>query len=128
MGLPLQVTSVWAEEITTSAIPLTTTWRALTVMSPFLPLGELCCSLMTTWPSGKVMAWLGCPETTIVCPLMSRLTMSELPLTEGPPGVHMAIALATSKLAAMVFAPTVRLRSAVDASERLRSPWPILVA
>src|SRR5713101_2720247 len=51
--VPRHVISAWADEITTSAIPSTTTCSALTVISPALPLAELVCSLITTLPFGR---------------------------------------------------------------------------
>src|SRR5713226_1941544 len=91
---PPQVISACAEEITTFATPSTSTCSALTLISPVLPLAELFCSLMITRPIGKGIVWLGCPETTIDCPLITRSTISELPLTDAVPFWHSAVALA----------------------------------
>src|SRR5216684_2222512 len=97
-------------------------------MLPVLPLTELDCSLMMTSPTGRVIVWLGWPETAIVWPFMTRSAISELPLTAGPPVVQTAMALDRRKLAAMVLPPAVRLTSATDASERARSAWPMVDA
>ena len=87
------------------------------------------CSLMTTCPpAGSEMVWFGAPETAIVWPLMTRLASSELPEVAGPFDVQTAIAEAMRKSAEMELPPTVRLTSATDASERLRSPWPTVEA
>src|SRR5256884_3717861 len=56
-----QPMSACADDTTTSAIPLTTTWSALTVISPG---GAVGCSLITTCPFGSEMVWLGCPLIT----------------------------------------------------------------
>src|SRR5712664_1746184 len=98
-------------------------------MLPVLPLMELDCWLMmTSAPAGSVIVWLGCPETAIVWPLMTRSAISELPLTAGPPVVQTAMALDRRKLAAMVLPPAVRVTSATEASERARSAWPMVDA
>src|SRR5258708_32449989 len=99
-------------------------------MLPVLPLTELDCSLMIaiTPPTGRVIVWLGCPETANGWPLTTRSAISELPLTAGPPVVQTAMALDRSKLAAMVLPPAVRVTSATEASERARSAWPMVVA
>src|SRR5712692_9084049 len=99
-------------------------------MLPILPLTEFDCSLMITItpPTGRVIVWLGCPETAIGWPLMTSSAISDLPLTAGPPVVQTAMALDRRKLAAMVLPPAVRLTSAADASERARSAWPMVDA
>src|SRR5258705_3181610 len=76
-GAPRHTMSACAEDTTTSATPVTTTCRALTVMSP----GEPDCSLITTLPrpAGSRMVWLGEPDTTIGVPLIPRLTISDDP-------------------------------------------------
>src|SRR3989449_10694624 len=58
-----QPMSACADDTTTSATPVTTTWSALTVISPG---GAVGCSLITTRPGpvGRKMGWLGCPLTT----------------------------------------------------------------
>src|SRR5713101_1631004 len=125
LGAP-QVTSASAEEMMTFATLGMTTCSALTVRSagPWF-----FCSLMTTCPpAGSEMVWFGAPETAIVWPLMTRLASSELREVAGPFGVQTAIAEAMSKSAEMELPPTVRLTSATDASERLRSPWPTVEA
>src|SRR5260370_9752866 len=85
-------------------------------MLPVLPLTELDCSLMITItpPTGRVIVWLGCPETTNGWPLMTRSAISELPLTAGPPVVQTAMALDRRKLAAMVLPPAVTAASATQ--------------
>src|SRR5258708_6102644 len=97
-------------------------------MLPVLPWSELDCSLMMTSPTGRVIVWLGCPETAIVWPLMTSSAISELPLTAGPPVVQTAMALDRRKSALMVLPPAVRVTSATEASERARSAWPMVVA
>src|SRR6266516_6532136 len=75
-GGPAHEMSACADAMTTSATPVTVTWSALTVMSPGPPV----CSLMTTWPwpLGKVIVWLGSPETTIAWPLITSSAISGL--------------------------------------------------
>src|SRR5260370_32996549 len=99
-------------------------------MLPVLPLTEFDCSLMITItpPTGRVIVWLGCPETANGGPVMTRSAISELPLTAGPPVVQTAMALDRRKLAAMVLPRAVRLTSATEASERARSAWPMVDA
>src|SRR6266849_9507720 len=77
---------------------------------------------------GRVIVWLGCPETANGWPLMTRSAIAELPLTAGPPVVQTAMALDRRKSAVMVLPPAVRLTSATEASERARSAWPMVVA
>src|SRR5437773_6151044 len=116
-GGPAHEMSACADAMTTSATPVTVTWSALTVMSPGPPV----CSLMTTWPwpLGKVIVWLGSPETTIAWPLITSSAISELPLAVGPALVHCASARAMRNPAETLLPPAVRLRLATDASERL---------
>src|SRR5260370_28061979 len=96
-------------------------------MLPVLPLTELDCSLMITItpPRGRVIVWLGCPETANGWPLMTRSAITELPLTTGPPVVQTAMALDRRKSAVMVLPPAVRLTSATEASARGRPAWPL---
>src|SRR5713101_3880858 len=100
LGAP-QVTSASAEEMMT-----------------FATLGMTTCSALTVRSAGP---WF-------FCSLMTRLASSELPEVAGPFDVQTAIAEAMRKSAEMELPPTVRLASATDASERLRSPWPTVEA
>src|SRR2546422_7905104 len=115
-----QPMSACADDTTTSATPLTTTWSALTVISP----GAVVCSLMTTCPCpfGSKMVWLGCPLTTIDALLIVSSAISELPLVVAPPSVHRASARAMRKPAELEFPPAARDSCATGASERLCLP------
>src|SRR5437867_5324327 len=76
------------------------TSRALTSMLPDCPLIEADCSLITTVPalSGRGIVWFGAPVTVMGWPplteLMDRAASSELPLTDGLPPLHRAVARA----------------------------------
>src|SRR5712691_3686797 len=59
---------------------------------------------------------------------MTRLANSDLPLTDGLPPLHWAVAPDIRKSALIVFPAAVRLRSATDASDRLAFPCPTVVA
>src|SRR5712692_9333753 len=98
--------------MTTSATPLTTTWRALTVMLP----GELACSLITISPLGMGIVCFGAPLTFTLCQFTTRPAISELPLVEAVPPLHEALARDNRKSAAIALPPTVRLRLATEAS------------
>src|SRR2546427_12777983 len=110
-----QPMSACADDTTTSATPLTTTWSALTVISP----AAVFCSLMTTCPFGSKMVWLGSPLTTIAALLIVSSAISELPLVAAPPSVRRASARAMRKPAEMVFPPAATDSCATEASERL---------
>src|SRR5256885_13835068 len=97
VGQPI---SACADETTTSAMSLTTTCSALTVMSPA---PGLCCSLMTTRPFGSAIVWFGSPLTTTVWALIVSSAISELPLVEGEPPGQRASARAMRKPAATGF-------------------------
>src|ERR1051325_3342244 len=125
-GAGRQLMFACAEEMMTSATPGTVTCRALTVMSPG---PALVCSLMTTPPPpGNGTVWLGAPETSIVRPFTDRAAMSELPCAVAPWSVHIAVARASRNPAEIVLPPTVSVRSATDASDRLVLPWAMVVA
>src|SRR6266478_4083293 len=59
---------------------------------------------------------------------MTSLASSDLPLTDGLPPLHWAVASDIRKSALIAFPAAVRLRSATDASDRLAFPRPIAVA
>src|SRR2546422_9242387 len=113
-----QPMSACADDTTTSATPVTTTWSALTVISPG---GAVGCSLITTRPVpvGRKKVWLGCPLTTADALLIVSSASSELPLVVAPPSVHRASARAMRKPAEMVFPPAARSSCATEASDRL---------
>src|SRR5437867_4207071 len=129
-AFPAQVISACAEEIMTSAMPVTITCKAVTVKFPLLPLAEPDCSLITTCPCpfGSDTVWLGCPDTAIAILLMVRPAISELPLTEAFPFEQLAFARAIRKLAVIVLPSAVRFNVATDASERLLWPCPTVAA
>src|SRR2546426_11092414 len=56
-----QPMSAWGGDTTTAAIPLTTAGSALTGVSPG---GAGGCSLITTWPFGREVGWVGRPLVT----------------------------------------------------------------
>src|SRR5436309_9141860 len=118
-GAGWQVISACAEETITSATPGTTTWSALTVMSPG---PVLVCSLMISSPTSNGTVWLGAPEIVMVWPFTDSAAMSEVPLAVAPPSPQQAVARACSKPAEIVFPATVSESSATDASERLALP------
>src|SRR5207247_9753765 len=111
-----QPMSACADDTTTSAIRLTTTWSALTVIAPG---GSVGCSLITTCPFRSGMVWLGCPLTAMVCLLIVSSAISELPLVVAPPPVHRASAWAMRNPAEMLFPPVGSDKLATDASDRL---------
>src|SRR2546428_7758257 len=105
--------SACAEETITSATPPgttpgTTTWSALTVMSPG---PVLVCSLMITSPTSNGTFWLGAPEIVMVWPFTDSAAMSEVPLAVAPPSLQTAVARACSKPAEIVFPATVDRKS-----------------
>src|SRR2546421_4300494 len=123
-GVGSQLMSACAEEMTTCTTPVAITCSALTVMSP----GPELCSLMMTRTFGKSTVWLGAPEIVIDCPFTDRAAISALPLAVAPASVHIAVARASRKPAAILLPPTVRASSATDASDRLALPWPTVAA
>src|ERR1051325_5180028 len=126
LGWPAHSMSACADETTTSATPVTMTCSAFTVMLP----GPAVCSFTITRPapSGRNTVWLGAPETAIDWPLMTRSATCDEPLVCAVPLTHRASARAMSSDAPTVCPPTVRFKSAVEASERECSPWATVLA
>src|SRR2546425_1850064 len=129
--------SACEDEITTSASGAppsgleTVTCSALTVISEWLPLAELDCSLITITPAsfGRFSVWLGSPVTVIGVPLTTSPRISELPLALAPPAPsHLASARDDRTSAWIVLPTTLRLASATEASARLWLPWPTVAA
>src|SRR5580704_4136155 len=98
------------------------TCRALTVMEPVVPLGELVCSLtMRLMPPGNEMARFGL-DTAMDWPAATRPTISEFPVTEA--WLPLQVALEFDFTTSAATRPPIRLRFATDDCDWLLVPLP----